>query len=432
MRQLQLRLDSGSTDEALRTAEEHGALVSTVLPAGGSRSSDGAEGDVLILLTLPNDRVGPFVAAIEERIGQAAFVLIPFGALPLRTPLRELEDEVRDVSPLSTIELVLSSLQSIGSWRGMLLYSVLAGVIGAYGVIFEIGYLLVGAMLVNPMGAPAVVAVIALAIGDVRMFGRGGVRFGVSLGTQAAAALALGLAYGLQVSTAMMEQIASLSAWAVLLALAAGAAGAHAQVRSERDSLVSGTAAGFMVAAALAPPAAVLGLSIPIGRWDYTGLMLFLLALQFVAIALGGWLALGAFGVRPGDPTVGRGTARGRSALAVVLAIVTAALIWWQVEHAPGMVKGDLSRDALALVRDAVETVPEAAMIEATARFTRPDLDRLEGQALLVQVHVEGLAGTSDAVENAVRRAVQEAIRAAMPGVVPFVDVVSLSGPDAD
>jgi len=429
VRQLQLRLDSGSTDEALRTAEEHGALVSTVLPAGGWRSSDGAEGDVLILLTLPNDRVGPFVGAIEERIGQAAFVLIPFGALPLRTPLRELEDEVRDVSPLSTIELVLSSLQSIGSWRGMLLYSLLAGVIGAYGVIFEISYLLVGAMLVNPMGAPAVVAVIALAIGDVRMFGRGGIRFGVSLATQAGAALALGLAYGLQVSTAMMEQIASLSAWAVLLALAAGAAGAHAQVRSERDSLVSGTAAGFMVAAALAPPAAVVGLSIPIGRWDYTGLMVFLLALQFVAIALGGWLALAAFGIRPGDPTVGRGTARGRTVLATVLAIVTAALVWWQVEQTPGMVKGDLSRDALVLVRDAVETVPGAAMIEATARFTRPDLARLEGEALLIQIHVEGLDGSSETVEDAVRSAVQEAIRAAMPGVVPFVDVVALSRP---
>ena len=426
MRQLQLRLDSARTDEALRIAEEHGALVNTVLPA--NRGDE----DVLILLTLPNDRVGAFVGAIEERIGQAAFVLIPFGALPLQTPLGDIEAEVEDVSALSPIELVLSSLQSIGSWRGMLLYSVLAGVIGAYGVIFEIGYLLVGAMLVNPMGAPAVVAVIALAIGDARMFGRGGVRFGVSLATQAAAALALAVAYGLQVSTAMMEQIANLSAWAVLLALAAGAAGAHAQVRSERDSLVSGTAAGFMVAAALAPPAAVLGLSIAIGRWDYTGLMVFLLALQFVAIALGGWLALAAFGIRPGDPTVGRGTAHVRTALAAGLAIVTAALVWWQVEQAPGMVKGDLSRDALVLVREAVETVPEAAMIEATARFTRSDLDRAEGEALLIQIHVEALPGTAEAVESAVRRAVQEAIRATMPGVVPFVDVVSLSGPDID
>jgi uncharacterized membrane protein len=77
-----------------------------------------------------------------------------------------------------------------------------------------------------------------------------------------------------------------------VLALVAGAAGAQAQVQAERDSLVSGTGAGFMVAAALAPPAAMLGLSVPLARWDYAGLMAFLLLLQFVAISLGGWLVL--------------------------------------------------------------------------------------------------------------------------------------------
>lgn len=99
------------------------------------------------------------------------------------------------------------------------------------------------------------------------------------------------------------------------------------QVESERDSLVSGTAAGFMVAAALAPPAAMLGLSIPLGRWDYTALMGFLLMLQFVAIGAGGWLALMIYGVRPSDPSVGRGKGKWRTVLAGVVLLIAVAMV---------------------------------------------------------------------------------------------------------
>lgn len=176
-------------------------------------------------------------------------------------------------------------LQSVGVWRGLLLFSVLAGVIGAYGLIFDVGNLLVAAMLVNPMGAPALVAVVAIAIGGARMFLRGGARFGVSLLAQAAAVLA--------------------------------------------------------------PPAAVLGLAVPLGRWDYAGLMAFLLVLQFVAIAAGGWLSVHAVGVRPAEPGIGRGSAPRRTALVAAVTIVMATLVLWQA-HARDPAAAERHRDEAA------------------------------------------------------------------------------------
>jgi uncharacterized membrane protein len=442
MRSVQVQVRTERLDPVLSLATQHGARSPVAVPvrraparAGPVQDSATAGGDgwSLVFITLPNDRVGAFVDAVSHEVHDAEFILLPVGALPLATPLDRLDERVRDVSRLSTLELVVASLQSVGAWRGMLLFSLLAGAIGAYGLIFDVSYLLVAAMLVNPMGAPALVSVVGLAIGDGRMFARGGARFAVSLAVQAVTALALGFGYGLSVSTAMMEQVASLSTWAVLVALAAGAAGAQTQVKSERDSLVSGTAAGFMVAAALAPPAAVLGLSVPLGRWDYFGLMAFLLLLQFLAIAIGGWVVLHLLGVRPSDPSTGRGAVRSRNMLVACVLAATVALVAWQAQREPRFNKADLSRTALEIARDAVDQVPGAFLLESSARFTRPELDRYDREGMLLEIMVERGADApdDDALAAGIRERVRDLVRARMDGVVVFIHVTALPGPPA-
>jgi len=424
LRSLQIRLRSPDVETVLSLAARHHArsLSSVRAERTAGEGDEDPEGWSLVLLTLPNDRVGTFIDAVGRAAEDAEFVLLPVGVLPLGGPSHPLDEQVRDVSRLSTLELVVSSLQSIGSWRGMVVYSVLAGTIAAYALIFDVSYLLVAAMLINPMGAPAQVAVIGQAIGDVRMFFRGGERFLVSLLVQAGAAMALGFAYGLRLSTPLMEQIAALSAWTVLIALAAGAAGAQSQVRSERDSLVSGTAAGFMVAAALAPPAAMLGLAISLGRWDYAGLMAFLLALQFLAINVGGGAVLFASGIHPARPSVGRGSAPRRAMLAGALVVATIGLVVWQSARGPAFAKADLSRAALEIAQDAVGQVPGAHLIDSSARFTRRDLEHYEGEGLLIEIVAESSAA-AEAVEVQIRDQVRRLVAERMTGVIPFVRV---------
>jgi uncharacterized membrane protein len=432
VRSLQVQVHADRVDTVLSCASQQRARSATALRAERVRR-DGRETEgawSLVFVTLPNERVGTFIDAVRREVDDAEFVLLPVGVLPLDTPVERLDEPVRDVSRLSTLELVVASLQSVGAWRGMLLFSLLAGTIAAYGLIFDVVYLLVAAMLINPMGAPALVAVIGVSIGDVRMFGRGGLRFAVSLIVQAATAMALGFAYRLSLSTTMMEQVAALSTWAVLVALAAGAAGAQTQVKSDRDSLVSGTAAGFMVAAALAPPAAVLGLAIPLGRWDYLGLMSFLLALQFLAIAAGGAAVLRLFGVRPEQPSIGRGSAAARGALLVAVVAGTFALVLWQTGQSPRFRKADLSRVALEIVRDAVDEVPGAYLIASSARFTRRDLERYDREGLLFEITVERTEpALSDAeLESGIRRGVWRLVHERMEDVMPFVQLSVVAG----
>ena len=412
----------------LEVAGEHKAFSPTAVRA---EREDGQEWS-MIFLNLPNDRVGSFVWAIRDEVEDAQFVIIPRGSLPIQPPFDQVHQRLRDVSHRSTLELVLDSLQSIGSWKGMLLYAAFSGVVAAYGVIFNTSYLLVAAMLIAPMGAPTMVSVVGVAIGDWRMFGRGALRFLAAIAVLVASAVALGFAYGLSFSTSIMEQITSLSAWGVAVALVAGAAGAQSQVQSERSSLVTGTATGFLIAAALSPASAVLGLAATIGRWDYVALMAFQLSLQFVAIALGGWLALLIYGVHPGDPSTGRGSSRWRSALVGGVALAVAALVAWQTQRAPRFLKADLSRQAVALARRAAEAVPGVRLIGADAGFTRPDLQPDSTEAILVEMTVENTGGApTEAVESAVREAMKRRIRTEMPQVVPFVSVTVVPGRDA-
>lgn len=128
MRQIQVMVAGGDEGTVLRLAEEHGAFSPG---AATVRTVDGGERS-MVFASLPNDCVGEFVAAVEAAVEDAQIALVPRGVLPLHTPVGEVNEKVRSVTPRSSLELVLGGLQSIGSWRGMLLYAVFSGLVAGY------------------------------------------------------------------------------------------------------------------------------------------------------------------------------------------------------------------------------------------------------------------------------------------------------------
>lgn len=427
MRQLHVLVRADKAGRVIRLGAEHDAFS----PAS-MRAEREEEGDWrMVLLNLPNDRVGGFVAAVAEMADDAQVVLFPQGNLPIQLPLDRVHPDVRSVAHKSTLELVLASLQSIGSWKGLLMYAFFSGVVAAYGVIFNTSYLLVAAMLIAPMGAPLMVATIGAALGDLKMVWRGAVRFLASVAVLVASAAAFGLVYGLQSSTALMESVTNLSLWTPLLALVAGAAGAQSQVQSERSSLVTATATGFLIAAALSPSSAVLGLSLALGRWDYTALMGFQVSLQFAGLVAGGWLSLLLYGVRPSDASLERGSRTLRSVIVAAFVVATVGLTIWQVGHTPRFAKADAALRAAEEARTATRSVAGVRLVQATAQSTSADVRGVDREGVLVQVTAEQTAPGAEqsALESAVRTAVRDRLARELPGVAPFVDVTVLPPP---
>ncbi len=421
MKQVEVQVPSDAAARVRRLADEHGAFA----PSEIAIRRDGEAGWSTLRVNLPNDRVGPFVAATAEAVAEAEIVIETAETLPLRAPISSnLQDRVTDVSRRSTLELVLAVHQSVGSWPAMLFFAAVSGLVAAYGVIFGLPYLLTGAMLIAPLGSPVMVCVVGAAVGDRWMVRRGAIRFTGALAAVAAAGAALGWAFGLSASTAMMETISDLSIFSALLGVAGGAAGALTLVKSERDSLVTATATGFLVAVSLSPPSAVLGLAATLGRWDTVGLMVFLLALTFVGIVLGGVLALRARGVRPGDATIARGDSRTMYAVATAAALVLAALVLWQAHSGASFQRADLARRASTLARQAIADVPGYAVLRAEASFTATDADWHEGEGLLLDLVLKRRPDAGEAVpEDALRAAVRRTLEREIDGVRTFVDL---------
>lgn len=173
-------------------------------------------------------------------------------------------------------------LTKLGTWWVMLGLSV---TIATLAVLADSTAVVIGAMLVAPLMTP----ILGLAGALVNGWGRRAIE-SASL-TAAGAAVAVVLAYGIaawapvaiayDTNTQITSRV-SPSTVDMLIALAAGAAGAFAIVNARVASGIAGVA----IAVALVPPLGVVGVSLHGGRFDDAGGAALLFLTNFVAIVL--------------------------------------------------------------------------------------------------------------------------------------------------
>jgi uncharacterized hydrophobic protein (TIGR00271 family) len=336
-----------------------------------------------------------------------------------------------DVTDRSPFEVFVAGLQSIGSWKGFLGYAVVAGIVVWLGLFTSTSYLLVAAMLIAPFGGPAMNAAIASARGDLSLLWHSLARYFAALGVTIVTTALLSLIFGQDVATDLMAATANISETAVLLPLAAGAAGAMHLVQSERSSLVSGAAIGILVAASLAPPAGLVGMGTVLGDWDMVRNALFLLGLQLIGINLAGATIFRLFGLRPRGPRYDRGRPIVVAvSLLATIAVLGSFLFWQFGSPAPELQRATIEQRARSVVRQTLDGVPDVGLARVTSNFTRPEIP--DQNTLLVTVHVQrhadGPVGDEDLGDELTRQ-IQQAILRQGFNVTPLVDVTVLRAP---
>ncbi len=213
----------------------------------------------------------------------------------------------------------------------------------------------------------------------------------------------------------------------MVLPLVAGAAGAISQAQSERSSLVSGAAIGMLVAAALAPPAGLVGMAAALGEWEMAKGGLFLLGLQLAGINLSGALVFRLVGLSPEGSRYsrGRGWVQKVSILATMLAL--GGFLVWQFGNPPELQRASLARKAEVAVQRAVGTGGPVRVVETNARFARADVPNQN--TLLVSTYVEQQnpsAEPAGATEQDLRERIGRELRREIPGATPLVDITVL------
>lgn len=403
MRQILAEVPRGNGEQALSLARQHHGVNLLRLKGDGP---DGARD--LVLIHISNSRVEALLRDLQE-LPQLRVTLLPQGVLALSPPPEEVDRQVTDVEPRSPLEIFLSGLQSVGSWKSFLFYAAIAGMVVFLGLFTGRELLLVGAVLIAPFAGPAMNAALAAARGDGPMLGRSLGRYFASLAVAVAAAAALSLLLRQETASEEMIRLSQISVTAVLVPLLAGAVGALTLVQSDRNSLLSGAATGVMVTASLGPPAGILGMASVLGDGEMIRSAAFLLLLQIAGIQLTGSIVFRLYGVSAEGVRYPRGRSWIFPAGLATSAAALALLLAWQLHDPPALQRSSRAQRAVAEVRAAVQESGLGRVIEADVRFAQS-----EGSGpppLLAEVYVQraaGASGSAEEVRQQLARAIQD------------------------
>jgi uncharacterized hydrophobic protein (TIGR00271 family) len=424
VRQLLVQVPRGCGKEVLSIAKAHNGVNLACLEATGLESTLD-----LVIIHVSNRKIEDLLAALEP-IPDLHLTLLPHGVIALRPPASETPEQVRNVQPRSPIEVFIGGLQSVGSWKGFLGYAVAAGIVVWIGLFTNTTYLLVAAMLLAPFAGPAMNVAIATARGDRQLLKLSLWRYIVALAVAIGVAALLSLVLRQEIATNSMIERSQISAVATLLPLAAGAAGALQLMQSERSSLVSGAAVGMLVAASLAPPAGIVGMSAAIGRWDLAVDGVFLLLLQLVGINLSAAIVFRVYGISAQGARYKRGK-RWMFPIVLAFTIVTlAGLLTWQFANSPNLQRSSLAQRANSEVQEVVEQSNLAELVEANLRFTRSDIQGKD--TLLGTVYVQRQPSVTLSDEEISDRLTQEIQTRLLDqgfNMTPLIEVTILEAP---
>lgn len=424
MRQVIMQTPPGRGVEALRAARRLGGVNLALWPVeDGERRLD------MVMAWLPNDQVERLLADLQDAPGLRV-TLAPRGDLTLEPPAFRPSDRLTSVRRLSPVEVFLSGLQSVGSWRAFLSYSLAAGLVVWIGLYTNTVYLLVAAMLLAPYAGPAMNAAIATARGDGALLGASLARYAAGLAVAVVVSAGLTLAFGLDASTRLMTDVAVVSGATLLLSVVAGAAGAMSLVQSERASLVSGAAVGMLVAASLAPPAGIIGMFGAMGNWREAENGLYLLLNQLAGLNLAGAVVFRGHGLS----SRGARYDRGREGLSLAALLLSAALLvglaGWQFRALPDLQRSDVEQAAEAEVERLLRESDLATLAEKRVRFTG---QMVAGRpALLVETFVVRREDSAASGAEAARRltaSIRERLVEKGWRVAPLVRVTMLEAP---
>ncbi|RUT00654.1 hypothetical protein DSM106972_074250 [Dulcicalothrix desertica PCC 7102] len=418
MRQLIIQVPRGQGKEVLEIAKSLDGTNLAQFEAMGSEDLID-----LVLVHISNRQVEKLLTKLED-INKVHITLLPTGIIALRPPASQAPEQVKNVEERSPLEIFLGGLQSIGSWKGFLGYAAAAGFVVWIGLYTNTTYLLTAAMLIAPFAGPAMNVAIATARGDKQLLWRSILRYFSALGVTIAVTAILSLILQQDIATSSMIDTSQISSVAVLIPLAAGAAGALNLVQSERSSLVSGAATGMLVAASLAPPAGIVGMAGAIGRWDMVISGLFLLLLQLVGINFTAALVFRFYGLSSQGVRYKRGK---RWLFPVTLALTVAVLVsllTWQFAQTPNLQRSTLAQRANAEVQKVVSQNASVDLVEANVRFTGTNI---KGQnTLLSVVYVQprqGVSVSKEEISSRLKREIQTRLQQQNLNITPLVDV---------
>ncbi|MGV8074164.1 MAG: TIGR00341 family protein [Syntrophobacteraceae bacterium] len=175
---------------------------------------------------------------------------------------------------------------------------ILSTVIAAFGLLSNSTAVVIGAMLVAPLMTPILGITLSLTSGDKSLLGH------ATVAEMLGIALSVGLGFIVGTTIPDVELGSEILArttptvFDIIVAIAAGLAGAYSMVDERLDAALPGVA----IATSLVPPLAACGLCLSQARYDLAGSAFLLFFANFLSIQIVGGLIFAIFGVSGASP----------------------------------------------------------------------------------------------------------------------------------
>ena len=289
MKIIEVIVNAGHEDTLRSIAEQQGVVDFW-------RGSIGDEGRMVVNMIVKPEKRQVVLDALQSAIGSTEGARI--NVLPLEVTLprpveKEEEDERRSVT--GTREELYNEIEKGAKLDGNYLLMVfLSTVVATIGLVENNVAVVIGAMVIAPLLGPNIALAFSSSLGDT----------GLMWSAFKTSAAGLGLALILSFFAGMLLDIEPLGSEilsrtdvdisGVVLALASGAAAVLSLTTGISSALV-----GVMVAVALLPPTATLGMMLGIGQYEYALGAALLLAVNVVCVNLSAKLVFLYRGVKP-------------------------------------------------------------------------------------------------------------------------------------
>lgn len=294
-------------------------------------TQDGGRYGAVVCAVLGAGRTGEAMDVLHEQIADQAGLLVlvqPLdGVLPRPLASRESDARAnaRTAAAVSREEVYASIADTAELSRSYLALVVLASLVAGIGLARDNTAAVIGAMVVAPLLGPNMALALGMVLGEGSLIRRALTTNAVGVALSFATASILGLALDADASTPELASRTHVAVWDLVLALAAGCAGALSYTTGVPTYLT-----GVMVAVALLPPAVASGLLFAQGELAGAASALLLAAGNVTALTLAAMLTFLWRGMRPRNwwqEDRARQSARIGVGIFVLLFLVLAVLI---------------------------------------------------------------------------------------------------------
>ena len=266
MRLVEVMIPAGKRDAVLGVLDEHGVDYVMFDETSGRRYT------AVVSFPIPTNAVEPILDQLREEAGidRDAYTVVLDAQTVISQQYEQLEkewEEAEEGERIARDELVASAEDLAPDWRPYVVLTVVSSIVATAGMLLDSAAVVVGSMVIAPLIGPAMTTSVGTIVDDREMFVRG-VKLqtaGAVFAIAAAAVFAGMLRFGniVPLSGAEVLEIGEVQerlapdVLSLAVALGAGIAGALSL-----SSGVSAALVGVMIAAALVPPVAVIGIGI--------------------------------------------------------------------------------------------------------------------------------------------------------------------------